>query len=173
MWFLTFTSTLNAMKYFTNKKFIWLCTGNCTLCHQIYSCLWTFIWKTLFALLSNTGLSPTPWATPDFFSTVVDSYRQPDKSHGVLFRLRAFSRAMEAPQKLGEFIPPGTHSSKGGRSKLINGPVLRGTVLRLLLQGSSTTTAHSGNCFLLSFLHSMPHTPRPLTATSFQVICLH
>lgn len=34
-----------------------------------------------FALLSNAGLSHTPWATSDFSSAVVDSYREPDKPH--------------------------------------------------------------------------------------------
>lgn len=95
-------------------------------CHQIYSCPWTFVWKTLFALLSNTGPSPTPRATSDFISTEVDSYRQPDKC---AFPPQGFLQSDGSPSKAwGINTPPGTHSTKGDRGELINVPVLRGTV---------------------------------------------
>lgn len=76
------------------------------LCHQTHSCLWNFIWKTLFALLSDTGLSPIPWATSDFISTVVDSYRQPDKPQG-------FLQSDGSPWKHGGWIPRDAPKQRG------------------------------------------------------------
>lgn len=61
---------------------------------------------------------------------------------------------LEAPQEHGELKLQGHAEPKGGRSKLINVPVLRGKVLRLILQGSSIRIVRGGNWFLLSFLHS-------------------
>lgn len=100
-----FISTLNAMKYFINKKKHLLGIALEIVCHVIR---YTVVHGLLFerhSLPSCPTQARVPLLGPPLISsklrwTVIGSQTS------VLFRLRAFSRAMEAPQKLGELIPP-------------------------------------------------------------------
>lgn len=129
------------------------------------------------ALCPLVGCRPElhPPTAVDFSSAVVDGFRQPanttsSRSHTLcLFCLRAFSRSWKPLKSTEQLMYPGQRSTKGGRRQLINVRVLRGTVLRLIRHGSSARIAHSGNRVLVSFLHSLSHSPCPVAAASSQI----
>jgi len=120
MWFLTcLFLPLTQWSISLIKLFLGNCTGNCMLCHQMTSRLWTFIWKMLFALLTDAGLSRTRWATCDFCSAVVASSRQPDQ-----LSLKRAPHCVPLPQ--GFLQSPGSPSGALGASRLRYRPLTKG-----------------------------------------------
>ena len=121
-----------------------------------------------------TPLGP-PLISAQLWWTVIGSLTSPTSSRSTL--CSSASELSPEPWKplrsMGVNTPMYWRSIKGGKSQLTRVPVLRGTVLRLILLGSSARVAHTRNCFLSSFLHPLSHSTHPLTAASNQIIYLH